>query len=800
MYRIRIDTKACGAKPSQNEIPKISNRLSNTAAACVEWNEFCDLIGNKGHSFCVCDFSGSIRKAEFFKSQQIFALDFDGGITFEEIISRTNQYDLPVALAYETFSSENLNKFRIVFLCDTVIQDIRIAEYVIDILITLFPEADSHCKDVSRIFFGGKRLLICNEVTFNIENLLMTFSAALKNKYGETHYKDRLESFAKKHKLKRRSGFIAVDNSETSFVDEPVNIKAKTEKIRNFNFNILCDKCRLFKEFSEGTAWLYHRELFGTASNLNCIERGRKQFLNILESTQNEEYLSYREKDWRFYLSYMTAQEYKPMLCENFCRYADECNHASNMILTAKTAMNTVVKLKEKDYCTLQEAEDDLSVKLTEAVNSNIQGINIIKAQTAIGKTHKYIDIIKNSDKKFIVAVPTNILKDEVYNRMIMSGITSVVKTHSITEIEQRPDEVGETIKKLNSFGTYRDVKRYIKELAAKEEYEYLLKYIQPVECYDDSRVIVTTHKKFLNARKDFLENYEIIIDEDILLSSAKNTVSVLIEDLERISEFYKVRYVLKNLKEGEYIKADMESTYIDFATISERNISTNVNTFMKASALCRDNKYIHCFMPVELQHVKCTIVSATADEDIYRMCFPDRHIHFEVCKKAKYTGHLIQDCSRSYSRRDIEQDDDLIERIIEENPGFKYVISFMRYKHICNDCKIHFGNTEGCDYMKGENLLIIGTPHMNEFIYKLLAVHIGISADAKMRHREVSNEGYKFWFNTYDNENLRKIQLWFIQSELEQAVGRARLLRFDCTVKLFANLPLEQAEFAEKN
>lgn len=65
-------------------------------------------------------------------------------------------------------------------------------------------------------------------------------------------------------------------------------------------------------------------------------------------------------------------------------------------------------------------------------------------------------------------------------------------------------------------------------------------------------------------------------------------------------------------------------------------------------------------------------------------------------------------------------------------------------------------------------------------------------------RQKEISNEDYKFWFNTYDNEALRRIQLWFIHSELEQAAGRARLLRFNCIVKLFANLPLEQAEIIE--
>ena len=48
----------------------------------------------------------------------------------------------------------------------------------------------------------------------------------------------------------------------------------------------------------------------------------------------------------------------------------------------------------------------------------------------------------------------------------------------------------------------------------------------------------------------------------------------------------------------------------------------------------------------------------------------------------------------------------------------------------------------------------------MNEFVYKLLAMHIGVPINEKMRHQEISNEDYKFWFNTYDNKALRRIQL----------------------------------------
>lgn len=68
--------------------------------------------------------------------------------------------------------------------------------------------------------------------------------------------------------------------------------------------------------------------------------------------------------------------------------------------------------------------------------------------------------------------------------------------------------------------------------------------------------------------------------------------------------------------------------------------------------------------------------------------------------------------------------------------------------------------------------------------------------SEEKMRYQEIEYNCCRFWFNTYDNKTLRNMQLWFINTELEQAVGRARLLRNDCTVYLYSNLPMKQAEF----
>jgi hypothetical protein len=45
--------------------------------------------------------------------------------------------------------------------------------------------------------------------------------------------------------------------------------------------------------------------------------------------------------------------------------------------------------------------------------------------------------------------------------------------------------------------------------------------------------------------------------------------------------------------------------------------------------------------------------------------------------------------------------------------------------------------------------------------------------------------------FNCYDNLELREIQLGLIESDLIQAIGRARTLRTDATVEVYSNFPL---------
>lgn len=186
-------------------------------------------------------------------------------------------------------------------------------------------------------------------------------------------------------------------------------------------------------------------------------------------------------------------------------------------------------------------------------------------------------------------------------------------------------------------------------------------------------------------------------------------------------------------------------------------------------------------------------MVSATADKDICEYCFGKENVKFYECKQAHYKGTLNQYYDRPMSRNYIDQDTDVLKRISDWS-GFPNMITFKKY----GVGDMYFGNAIGCDHLKGQNIDVVGTPYQVNFLYKLFPFSLGleIDEDAKMKSCQVCHNGYMFTFTTYGEEHdiLRKFHFWMIESELEQAVGRARLLRCACTVNLYSNFPIRQA------
>ena len=79
--------------------------------------------------------------------------------------------------------------------------------------------------------------------------------------------------------------------------------------------------------------------------------------------------------------------------------------------------------------------------------------------------------------------------------------------------------------------------------------------------------------------------------------------------------------------------------------------------------------------------------------------------------------------------------------------------------------------------------------------LFRSFYMDMDFDEDEEMEPQLVTHNGYRFRFTTYKDANLREVQFWMIESELEQAVGRARLLRNECAVHLFSNFPLSQSK-----
>lgn len=398
-YEISFNNTRYSAKPSGDEIGKISNRLYTKS---MDYRKLAAEVGECGCTFSSAVYDGRRRKENYI-GQQLVGLDFDSGITFAEVKSKAEHYRLPILFAYKTFSwTKEHEKFRVIFALSDVICDLFTGESVTAIFMKIFEDCDAACKDVSRMFFGGKGLLELSDTADEIsgQSMLIAFVTYMHERYGANHYTREIKKFYQNlgvrynHTLPviEDGRFIheePVHSTDSKAIDRQRGKKVRRTVTRNLDWNILYEKCRLYRDFADGTEYYYYPQLFHIAANLVNIEKGKKEFIRILKSECNSEYEAYHNRDWSVILNTMIEMDYQPENCCS-CPYEKECLHAKNMILTAKPGKTTIIQTEKKNYVSIREAEDDLKRTFQSAISSVEQGIHIIRAQTGIGKTNLY--------------------------------------------------------------------------------------------------------------------------------------------------------------------------------------------------------------------------------------------------------------------------------------------------------------------------------------------------------------------------------------------------------------------------
>ena len=828
---VNIDSQTCKSKPPSGIIGIIGTRVSKNIEN-ISLEEFINRVGDKGTAFTRAILKGG-RKNENFQKQRLLVLDFDGTLSEKEFKKRCQEYNLSYLFLYKTFNwSKEDRRFRAVFLIDRWVEKRELANAANLMLNKIFPEADQACKDLCRLFLGGKQVIDRN---LNASLNVVALARETENYIYETSKKNfirDLSSFAKSIGVKtcerrlcifednvefEKSGNIINDNGIQMILPDENGTKIK-EKIQNwtgkdvaiiakYDAEGLCELCPLLKDFAEGND-IHHDLKFMLATNLQYFKGGKNLFFSCL--TEKKEKWA---RDWKNQIV-----TYLPTRCAKYpCPYCPECK--CNTLY--EKASRKIQKLSEQDeFYPLEECRMELRELLVEAIDSKENGIYVLKAQTAIGKTEQYCELVKNHPEiKFIIVVPTLLLQWEVVSRLEKIGVKCCmtesivikVKNLGISELNELIEEAfegGYGVRIVKIIRNFR--KEHYDQLTVEQKkgLEQILKKAKIEET--TAQCIVTTHALFLLKEMYRMDEYVKIVDEDILMTLFRQTHVVPLKTLEK-------------LLEEDWIFGDIERTIQDILKLGDQEVMSLRSNGLPEKIL--DEMYLHRQKlegPVPLlfgcTHVvmdkknnkivfgkksqldgygKLIILSATANKKLYEDYFKGHRVIFRSIHNAKYKGKVVQYTAHSLSRAYFMTNgmSEVVKRIQDQFIGEIPIIGF---KMLFPNSKIHFGKTEGFNEYKGKNIAVVGTPHTSPVLYKLIGAMLGYCTAGEMKRRKIKRNGYSFSIMTYSNEEMQNLQLFFIESELEQAIGRARLLNEECTVYVFSNYPCQQAELRQ--
>ncbi|MCZ0870912.1 hypothetical protein [Peribacillus sp. AS_2] len=167
---IILDKVEYSSKPHGYEIGALNNRIIQNAPVEVNVKNMAAEIA-RGKTFIPATFKqvkGKVKRSKAnWESQQVIALDFDEGLTLDEAFE-DDFFQENAAFLYTTFSHrEEHHKFRVVFVLDEPVTSYMDFENIMADLFERYPYADQACRDGSRLFFGGKKV-----IQFNYENRL----------------------------------------------------------------------------------------------------------------------------------------------------------------------------------------------------------------------------------------------------------------------------------------------------------------------------------------------------------------------------------------------------------------------------------------------------------------------------------------------------------------------------------------------------------------------------------------------------------------------------------------------------
>ncbi len=794
---VTFDPRPLVSKPNETYAKTITSNL--IAQYGVTIHEFSELVSPPySLAWSGAIFNGTRSNVNWIE-QSVIGLDFDKGTTpVDEVYSRLQQFKIVPQLWYTTFSdSPNLRKFRVVIFLESGVKNISLYEFIQSALSRMFPQMDVGCKDLSRFFFGGRECTVVHDNPISTSQFIdalsihvMTSDSNSTRKIPlELDYYASLKSAEKWNVLYYKYRNVHFSASET-----PNTTSGKEGSKETIDINLARQRIKILDEFLNGR-WLYHNELFGLATNLIKIKGGMKLMKETMIRFNNEGKTQYTQNNFNI-LPYINKVDYSPQPIYKFSPFQED-KEQLDIVSATKDVRGYIEILEPIEKVQLSEGESLLRMKFGEVIRNGEAGkIYLFVFPTSIGKT----DLLK--DTHATIAAPTNALKNEIAGKMTVKHETSPDRLGFENEslnnklsyyysigLPQKSSELLYYITNpansgLNSENDINQAKEYLKKLKSASE---------------SSDAVLTTHKRALYTQ---YKHDTIIFDEDPL-NSLLEIKEIKLSDLITLNLLTRVpglQYITDYL--NDTIPTDIHQTptfSIDLDElidkISVTKIESNVIDFLGSTYFVRDgldrNKFQYVVKKELPENKKIIIMSATLPVYIYRKLYGDR-IHVVDFTDVKHTGTITQYTNRSCSRNGLRKYGEKISEKVGDLP----VLTFGSYQHLFkNPIKnMYFGNCLGYDGMKGKDMAVVGTPHRDNVAYFLIAKVLGIdfkSTDTSMIYQKVEFNGFRFKFKSFIHDDLRAIQLSFIESDLIQAVGRARTLRTDAHVDVYSNFPL---------
>ena len=796
-YQITYNPARVESKPKKYSTEMNRHVAGINVPTGITINQFAEMVSTPySHTWYGGTYSNSISNQNWVCTQ-VFGLDFDGGDKSpEETIATLQTNGINPQLWYSTFShTADIPKYRVVLFVEKPITDSNQRDLIYKGLLQMIPCADNTCKNAGRIFFGGKESVLLHMNPIPNQQLIdATYIAAITADKGRTRF---IPECIFPSNNAENGQFLSSTNRNNHFSPEfytpPTTIMGGV--LPTIDWKKAQERVKVLDAFLNG-GWLYHDQLFGLATNLIYIKGGQRLMKETMKRFNVEGRTHYSENNFNI-ITYLKKVHYPAKPIHSFSPFEEDAD-LHDLYSAVAEVRGRIEVIEPIIRMPLVEAEQTFQSKFLEVLNKpNDNGIYLFKVPTAIGKTELLTNV------SAILAFPTHALKCEVQERMTVPNVLSPDALNFLD------DKLNSRLKYYYAAGLIQKATAMIHDVAnSSDTIQYDPSDINQAQVYlqqlmltqESENTVLTTHARALHLTH---QHDTVIFDEDPL-ETMLPIQTAQISDLVKIQLrspklFGKIKTFIEEFSNAAAgisqptprFKGDPEELIHSIPTL---NVQSNVIGLLTSTNYikdARDNNTLHYIQHIPLPSKKrIVILSATAPVEIYRALFGDRLYVIELTDVVQQ-GTIIQYTKQSCSRNALSRYADSLSQKVGDLP----VITFKRFrasfKNPVED--MYFGNCSGYDNLKGKDIAVVGTPHRNNVLYHLIAAQLNgaTTSNHSMTYQKVEYNGFRFKFNCFDDPTLRNIQMSLIESDLLQAVGRARTLRTNATVQIYSNFPL---------